>query len=54
LSQSSLFFVKISEAAQIEAAIGIAKNLIAKGMDDTFISEVTNLNAIQIQALRKS
>jgi hypothetical protein len=45
--------IAYQEAAQKETAVGIAQNLIAKGMDDTFISEVTALTIAQIQALRK-
>jgi hypothetical protein len=42
------------EAAQKERDVVIAQNLIAKEMDDPFISEVTSLTIAQIQALRKS
>ncbi|MEO0044505.1 MAG: hypothetical protein RL329_3953, partial [Bacteroidota bacterium] len=41
-----------TEAAQIEAAIGIAKNLIALGSEDEFIIKATHLTKGQIQALR--
>jgi G:T-mismatch repair DNA endonuclease (very short patch repair protein) len=41
-----------TEAAQIEAAIGIVKNLIALGSEDEFIIKATHLTQRQIQALR--
>jgi PD-(D/E)XK nuclease family transposase len=41
-----------TEAAQIEAAIGIAKNLIGLGLSDAVISQGTQLTITQIQALR--
>jgi hypothetical protein len=41
-----------TEAAQLEAAIGIAKNLIALGLSDEVVSQGTQLTITQIQALR--